>query len=119
MSRQSTPEEDSDIEQDAAGSHFCYGGAFEYREGPPSLETHDKIPSVILDRVTRFLTSPESASFDELALVAFAWQFERVEAYRRLCERRGATPETVRDWRRVPPVPAAAFKTMTLAAAPA
>jgi hypothetical protein len=74
---------------------------------------------VIVDRVSRFLTSPESDSFEDLALAAFAWQFERIEPYRRLCERRGATPETVKDWRRVPPVPAAAFKTLTLAAEPA
>lgn len=74
---------------------------------------------MILDRVSRFLTVPESATFDELALEAFAFQFERIEPYRRLCERRGVTPETVRDWRRVPPVPAAAFKTSILAAAPA
>ncbi|HYX23615.1 MAG TPA: hypothetical protein VFC23_05635 [Thermoanaerobaculia bacterium] len=74
---------------------------------------------MILDRVSRFLTAPGTDSFDDLALAAFAWQFERVEAYRRLCERRGATPETVEDWRRVPVVPAAAFKTMTLESAPA
>ena len=74
---------------------------------------------MILDRVSRFLTEPDSASFEELALAAFAWQFERIESYRRLCERRGATPETVGDWQQVPPVPAAAFKTLTLAAAPA
>lgn len=74
---------------------------------------------MILDRVTRFLTAPEADSFEDLALAAFAYQFERIEPYRRLCERRGSTPETVRDWRQVPPVPAAAFKTMTLAAEPA
>jgi hypothetical protein len=74
---------------------------------------------VIVDRVTRFLTAPESASFEELALAAFAWQFERVEPYRRLCERRGMSPATVTGWREIPPVPAAAFKTLTLAAAPA
>jgi hypothetical protein len=74
---------------------------------------------VIVDRVTRYLTAPESASFEELALEAFAWQFERVEPYRRLCERRGLDPAAVTDWRRIPPVPAAAFKTLTLAAAPA
>jgi hypothetical protein len=74
---------------------------------------------VIVARVSRFLNRPDSAAFGELALAAFAWQFERVEPYRRLCMRRGATPETVHDWRQVPPVPAAAFKTMTLAAAPA
>ncbi|HSS49376.1 MAG TPA: hypothetical protein VLX28_10550 [Thermoanaerobaculia bacterium] len=74
---------------------------------------------MIEDRVSRFLNRPDSAAFDELALAAFAWQFERVEPYRRMCERRGATPETVGEWRQVPFVPAAAFKTMTLAAAPA
>ena len=79
----------------------------------------DKIRPVIVDRVTRFLTVPDSASFEELALAAFAWQLERVEPYRRLCERRGLTPETVTGWRQIPPVPAAAFKTLTLAAAPA
>ena len=74
---------------------------------------------MIVERVSRFLTNPESDSFEALALAAFAWQFERIEPYRRLCERRGATPETVKDWLRVPPVPAAAFKTLTLAAEPA
>jgi len=74
---------------------------------------------VIVERVTRFLTAPESASFEELALDAFAWQLERVEPYRRLCERRGIGPDTVKSWREIPPVPAAAFKTLTLAAAPA
>jgi hypothetical protein len=74
---------------------------------------------VIVERVTRFLTSPQSDSFEDLALAAFAWQFERVEPYRRLCERRGVSPATVADWRRVPAVPTAAFKTLTLAAAPA
>ncbi|HEY4573903.1 MAG TPA: long-chain fatty acid--CoA ligase, partial [Thermoanaerobaculia bacterium] len=74
---------------------------------------------MIVERVTRFLTSPQSDSFADLALAAFAWQFERVEPYRRLCERRGVSPRTVTDWRQVPPVPTAAFKTLTLAAAPA
>ena len=73
----------------------------------------------MVERVIRFLTSPESASFEELALAAFAWQFERVEPLRRLCERRGLSPRTVTDWRQVPLVPTAAFKTLTLAAAPA
>lgn len=74
---------------------------------------------MIVDRVTRFLTSPQNEPFEDLALAAFAWQFERVEPFRRLCERRGVSPATVTGWRQVPPVPTAAFKTMTLAAAPA
>src|SRR3982751_6181431 len=64
---------------------------------------HDRIAPVIVERVTRFLTSPQSDSFEDLALAAFAWQFERVEPYRRLCERRGVSPRTMTDWRQGPP----------------
>jgi Acyl-protein synthetase, LuxE len=76
---------------------------------------------VIQDRIARFVQSPSSSpeTFDELALAAFAFQFERIAPYRRLCEGRGATPATVTDWPQIPPVPAAAFKTLELAAAPA
>jgi hypothetical protein len=78
---------------------------------------------VIQDRIARFVqsspSSPSSDTFEDLALAAFAFQFERIAPYRRLCEGRGATPATVTDWRQVPPVPAAAFKTLELAAEPA
>ncbi|HYO16324.1 MAG TPA: hypothetical protein VE685_24255 [Thermoanaerobaculia bacterium] len=74
---------------------------------------------MIPDRVSRLLTDPASASFEELALAAFAFQFERIEPFRRLCEGRGVIPENISDWRRLPPVPTAAFKTLELAAAPA
>lgn len=73
---------------------------------------------MILERVRRFLTSPGAESFEELALAVFAFQFERVEPYRRLCEARGATPDAVRDWRRVPPVPASAFKSLPISVVP-
>jgi hypothetical protein len=72
-----------------------------------------------LDRVARFVQDPASGSFEELALAAFTFGFERVEPFRRLCEGRGLTPGTVSDWREVPPVPSAAFKSLKLAAAPA
>jgi hypothetical protein len=74
---------------------------------------------VIRDRLARFIEDPASASFEELALEAFAFQFERIEPFRRLCEGRGITPGAVADWRRVPPVPTAAFKSLVLAAEPA
>ena len=74
---------------------------------------------MILDRVSQYVQAPASASFDELALEAFAFQFERIEPYRRLCEGRGITPGSIADWRRIPPVPTAAFKSLTLAAEPA
>jgi Acyl-protein synthetase, LuxE len=74
---------------------------------------------VILDRISRFLTAPEADAFDDLARTAFAFQFERIEPLRRMCEGRGLTPATISDWRQIPPVPTAAFKTLELAAAPA
>ncbi len=74
---------------------------------------------MILDRVSKSIQEPGSASFDELALEVFAFQFERIEPYRRLCEGRGITPGSIADWRRIPPVPTAAFKSLTLAAEPA
>ena len=57
--------------------------------------------------------------FTRLALAAFALQFERIPAYRGLCERRELTPETVTRWEDVPPVPAAAFKHLDLTIEPA
>ncbi len=82
---------------------------------------------MIVERIHRYLSAPhapkdreaEPDGFEELALAAFAFQFERIAPYRRLCEGRGATPATVASWRQVPPVPAAAFRSLTLAAAPA
>lgn len=79
---------------------------------------------MLRERIARFLSDPAAysgsrsaaASFEELALAAFAFQFERIALYRRLCEGRGATPGSVGSWREVPPVPAAAFRTLELAA---
>jgi hypothetical protein len=73
---------------------------------------------VIVERISRFLQSPQE-TFEELALAAFSFQFEQINPYRRLCEGRGITPASISDWRQVPMVPAAAFKTLELAAAPA
>jgi len=67
----------------------------------------------------RFLDDAASSSFEELALAAFAFQYENIGPYRNLCDRRGATPATITDWRAVPMVPTSAFRTVTLAAAPA
>ncbi len=59
----------------------------------------------MIDAIARFVR-PRGADFEPLALDAFAFQFERVEPYRRWCERAGRTPATVRDWREIPWVPA-------------
>jgi hypothetical protein len=74
---------------------------------------------MIVDRIARFVQDPASAAFEDLALEAFAFDFERVEPFRRLCEGRGIAPGTLAGWYRIPPVPTAAFKSLILAAAPA
>jgi hypothetical protein len=73
---------------------------------------------MLIERVAGFIADERRDGFEELALAAFAFQFEGVAPYRRLCEGRGAVPGQVTDWRQVPPVPTAAFKTLELAAAP-
>src|SRR6188474_2383536 len=69
---------------------------------------------MLVERIARFLCDPQGDSFEELALAAFAFQFERVEPYRTLCDGRGVSPATVRDWREVPAVPALAMKRLAL-----
>ncbi len=69
--------------------------------------------------VAGFVREPDPGRFDELAVAAFAWQHQRIEPYQRLCAARGVAPGSVAGWREVPMVPAAAFKSAELAAAPA
>ena len=57
--------------------------------------------------------------FDQLALELFALQFERNAPYRRLCEARGARPDTVADWTEIPSAPTSAFKEFDLSCLPA
>jgi hypothetical protein len=57
--------------------------------------------------------------FERLALELFAFQFEHCAAYGAFCSRRGRTPETVRSWRDIPPVPTGAFKEVALHSFPA
>lgn len=66
------------------------------------------------DRVRRFITDPQAEDFDTLATAAFRWQCERSEPLRRLCAQRGVDPASLSDWRRIPLVPARAFKTVEL-----
>jgi len=73
---------------------------------------------VIVERIQDFVAGRSDAGFEELALAAFAYQFEQIAPYRALCERQGRTPATVAAWREIPTVPAAAFASVELATAP-
>lgn len=70
----------------------------------------------LLQRIERFVGAG-GGSFDELAPAAARFAYERVEPYRRLCQRRGLSSEALDDWRAAPPVPTSAFKSLRLAAA--
>jgi hypothetical protein len=52
--------------------------------------------------------------FEALALEVFAFQFEAIKPYQRLCRGLGRTPDTVTSWRQIPAVPAVAFKQYSL-----
>lgn len=73
---------------------------------------------MIVERISRHLQSPQTPAegeFEPLALAAFAYQFERLPAYRAMCERAGRTPGKVASWGDVPMIPATAFATVELA----
>jgi len=55
-------------------------------------------------------------AFNDLALQAFAHQFEHNLPYRRFCERRGISAHNISSWTQVPAVPTAAFKEVPLVA---
>ncbi len=62
------------------------------------------------DQILAYIDDAGDGGFEPLALAVFAHQFAHCQAYRRFCLARGRTPETVTDWRAVPPVPIRAFK---------
>ena len=78
---------------------------------------HDGIVDTVLAFIARDGCSDEQ--FDSLALRLFAYQYANDEPYRRFCQRRGATPRTVKVWSDIPAVPIDAFKELSLRSQPA
>ena len=74
----------------------------------------------IVDSVLAFIAQDgcSEAEFDRLALCLFAYQHAQDEPYRRFCQRRGATPRTVKRWSDIPAVPIDAFKELSLRSRP-
>jgi hypothetical protein len=60
----------------------------------------------------------ELPAFDQHALELFALQFKHNAPYRRLCESRGARPDTVAHWTAIPAAPTSAFKEFELSCLP-
>ncbi|HEX2254304.1 MAG TPA: hypothetical protein VHQ65_13615 [Thermoanaerobaculia bacterium] len=74
--------------------------------------------STLAERITAFVRSGEG-DFEALALEAFAFQYERIAPLRRLCQARDVAPGSVSSWREIPPVPAAAFRSLGVGVAEA
>jgi hypothetical protein len=66
--------------------------------------------SALYDRVLAFIDDAAADRFDALALAVFEHQFHHCAPYRGYCQRRDRTPQTVRTWQDIPPVPIVAFK---------
>ena len=77
-------------------------------------------PAKLLHEIRDFISgSPNSRSFEQLALGLFELQFNLNAPYRRFCEMRGITPKSIPDhWNKIPAVPASAFKELELTILP-
>ena len=78
--------------------------------------TQDDVVGSVLAFIARHGCS--DGEFDALALRLFAYQYANDEPYRRFCQRRGATPRSVKHWSDIPAVPIDAFKELALRSQP-
>lgn len=69
---------------------------------------------MLVDEIAGFVENADPERFDSLARRAFEFQIERIAPYRRLCESRGVTPDSIESWREIPTVPTLAFETQEL-----
>ena len=76
----------------------------------------DTIISALLD----FIASDDAsdASFNDMALQIFEYQFKNNRPFMKFARKRGKTPRTVKTWIDIPAVPINAFKTLDLSCAP-
>lgn len=83
------------------------GVASRGRHTRPAPELEDDL----LAFIGRGVDAPrDDGEFTLLALRLFEYQFRCNTPYRRFCELRGKTPDTVAHWREIPALPIAAFK---------
>lgn len=71
-------------------------------------------PASLEERIAGLITRGEPIDFPGLALTVFGHQYAHNAPYRQYCQRHGRTPDTVDDWRAIPPVTTAAFKMLDL-----
>jgi len=67
-------------------------------------------PAARRDWIGRLRRPLDETRWNELTRELFAWQFERVPAFRRLCRGHGVSPRTLASWRDIPAMPQQLFK---------
>jgi hypothetical protein len=77
-----------------------------------------RISEKVADFVSNADTDLSSERFNNLALEVFEYQYRSIKPYRRLCQHKDKSPETVLSWSEIPAVPADAFKQFTLFTGP-
>jgi hypothetical protein len=88
------------------------------REHQPVLSAPE-ILSRVHSLISQAATGPvDEEDFSRLALALFAFQFEKVLIYRRLCESRGVSPDSIQHWSRIPALPTSAFKEYVVSSLP-
>lgn len=70
----------------------------------------DEQREAIRAAVSGLIRSESGADFDETALAVFAYQYERIPAYRRFCDARDRRPDVVERPERIPAMPSDVFK---------
>ncbi len=79
------------------------------------MTTQQKLRSEVLQFIrSGFQGDTAEDTFERLALAVFDHQFSENLPYRKFCERRGRTPDSVQSWGAIPAVPTAAFKEAAL-----
>ncbi len=85
------------------------------RRDPARAALDARVLAWLREALSSGATSPrDDARFDALARALFAFQFEHCAPYRRFCEARGHTPDSIQNWREIPSVPTGAFKELAL-----
>jgi hypothetical protein len=72
----------------------------------------------LLQFIDSNISSQDDTKFNELALALFALQFSAVEPYRKFCETRKISPQTIRHWTEIPAMPTRAFKEFEISSLP-
>lgn len=76
-----------------------------------ALSTFERLSEQLIGEISSWTGEDWSdEKFANLAHQIFAFQFASCTLYRDYCSARGVSPASVRDWRRIPPVPTEAFR---------